>query len=167
MGNQRGGEGFAVGARLELECAGEGNVCIEEGIFHIGGADLLEPTVWPEEFVLGEDGSIKNNYKLTFDCPPFISSCNQIVLNRQGKAKKYIDGNYRYEYYPHTTYLPNIKFLQERGITPDYHPDEWNNIFMPRSKRRQDSPEVVLIADFTSYTNKKAYLYNSGKDGTQ
>ena len=38
---------------------------------------------------------------------------------------------------------------------------------MPRSKRCQDKNGVMSIADFTSFTNKKAYLYNAGSGGTQ
>ena len=38
---------------------------------------------------------------------------------------------------------------------------------MPRSTRRQDKNGVTSIADFTSFTNKKAYMYNAGSGGTQ
>ena len=38
---------------------------------------------------------------------------------------------------------------------------------MPRSKRCQDKNGVMSIADFTSFTNKKAYLYNAGSGVTQ
>ena len=32
--------------------------------------------------------------------------------------------------------------------------------------RRQDKNGVTSIADFTSFTNKKAYMYNVGSGGT-
>ena len=38
---------------------------------------------------------------------------------------------------------------------------------MTRSKRRQDNNGFTSIADFTSFKNKKAYLYNAGSGGTQ
>ena len=38
---------------------------------------------------------------------------------------------------------------------------------MPRSTRNQDKNGVTPISDFTSITNKKAYLYNAGSGGTQ
>ena len=38
---------------------------------------------------------------------------------------------------------------------------------MTRGTRRQDKNGVTSIADFTSFTNKKAYLYNAGSGGTQ
>ena len=38
---------------------------------------------------------------------------------------------------------------------------------MPHITRRQDKNVVTSIADFTSFTNKKAYLYNAGSGGTQ
>ena len=38
---------------------------------------------------------------------------------------------------------------------------------MPRSTRRQDKNGVTSIANFTSFTNKKVYLYNAGSGGTQ
>ena len=47
------------------------------------------------------------------------------------------------------------------------HPAEWYNFIMPCSTRRQDKNGVTYIADFTSFTYKKAYLYNTGSGGTQ
>ena len=38
---------------------------------------------------------------------------------------------------------------------------------MPQSTRRQYKNGVTSIADFTSFTNKKLYLYNAGSGGTQ
>ena len=39
------GEGFALGARWELEGADEDDICVEEGLRSIGGEELHELTV--------------------------------------------------------------------------------------------------------------------------
>ena len=92
-GGVGGGGGVAVGAIWDPEFSDYDDVCTEEGIRHIGRYYLRETKVQSKEFVLGEYDYDKNNYKLTFDCPPFISSCKQIVLKRQGKATIEIYGN--------------------------------------------------------------------------
>ena len=104
-----------------------------------------KPIVWTEEFVLDEYGAVKNNYKSTFDFPPFTSPWNNTVLNIQGEAKIYIDGKFRYEYWPYITLLKKIDIFNKRGNTPDSHPSEWFNLFVPQIKRRQDITEMALI----------------------
>ena len=80
---------------------------------------------------------------------------------------KYRKGDYIYEDRTHTESLPNLEFLEIHGISTTSHPDDWFNVLMPRSTRRQDNNRVMSIADFTSFTNKKAYLYNAVSGGTQ
>ena len=76
-------------------------------------------------------------------------------------------GDYIYEDRTHTESLPNIEFIESHGINTTSHPADWFNVLMLRSTRRQDKNGVTSIADFTSFTNKKAYLYNAGSGGTQ
>ena len=161
------GEGFSVGAKWELEAANDGDVCIEEGIREIGGKVFREPTVRPAEYVEDESGATKNNYTLNFDRPPFISSCKQLKLNRYQKPMKDQKGDYIYEDCTHTESLPNLEFLESRGINTTSHPADWYNVIMPRSTCRQDKNGVMSIADFTSFANKKEYMYNTGSGGTQ
>ena len=66
------GDEFALGAKWDIEDADDDDICIEEGLHSIGGTQLRDPTVRPAEFLEGEYSAIKNNYKLKFDCPPFI-----------------------------------------------------------------------------------------------
>ena len=107
------------------------------------------------------------HYTLNFDRPPFISSCKQPILNRYQKPMKNRKGDYIYEDRTHTESLPNLESLEIHGINTTSHPAYWYNVLMPRSTRRQDNNGVTSIADFTSFTNKKAYLYNAGSGGTQ
>ena len=79
---------------------------------------------------------------------------------------KYRKGDYIYEDRTHTESLPNLEFLESHGINMTSHPDDWYNVLMTRSTLRQDKNGVTSIADFTSFTNKKAYLYNAGSGGT-
>ena len=76
-------------------------------------------------------------------------------------------GDYIYEDRTHTELLPNLDFLEIHGINTISHPADWYNVLMSQSTRRQDKNGVTSIADFTSFTNKKAYLYNAGSGGTQ
>ena len=76
-------------------------------------------------------------------------------------------GDYIYEDLTHTESLPSIYFLESHGIRTTSHPADWYNILMPRSTHRQYNNWVTSIADFTSFTNKKAYLYNAGSGGNQ
>ena len=75
-------------------------------------------------------------------------------------------GDYIYEDRKHTESLPNLEFLDIHGINTTSHPDDWYNVLIPRSTRRQDKNRVTSIADFITFTNKKAYLYNAGSGGT-
>ena len=161
------GEGFSVGAKLEIEDVNDDDVCIEEGIREIGGKVFRGSTVRPAEYVEDENGSTKKNYTLNFDCPPFISSCKQPKLNRYQKPMKDRKGDYIYEYRTHIESLPNLYFLEIRGINTTSHPGDWYNFLMPRIMCRQYKNGFTSIADFTSFTNKKAYLYNAGSGGTQ
>ena len=103
----------------------------------------------------------------TLIAPPFISSCKQPKLNRYQKPMKDQKGDYIYEDRTHTESLPNLEFSESRGINTTSHPADWYNVLMPRSTRCQDKNGVTSIADFTSFTNKKAYLYNTGSGVTQ
>ena len=76
-------------------------------------------------------------------------------------------GDYIYEDCTHTELLPNLEFLESHGISTTSHPADWYNVLIPRSTRRQDNNGFTSIADFTSFTNKKAYMYNAGSGGTQ
>ena len=76
-------------------------------------------------------------------------------------------GDYIYEDRTHIELLPNLEFLESYGINTASHPADWYNVIMPRSTRRQYKNGVTSIADFTSFTNKKAYLYNVGSGGNQ
>ena len=114
-----------------------------------------------------ENGATKKIYTLNFDRPPFISSCKQPKLNRYQKPMKERKGDYIYKDRTHTESLLNLEFLESHGINTTSHPDDWYNVLMPCSTRRQDKNGVTSIADFTSFTNKKAYLYNAGSGGTQ
>ena len=80
---------------------------------------------------------------------------------------KYLKGDYIYEDCTHIESLPYLDFLESHGINTTSHPADWYNVLMPRSTRRQDKNGVTSIADFTSSTNKKAYMYNAGSGGTQ
>ena len=75
-------------------------------------------------------------------------------------------GDYIYEDRSHPESLPNLEFLESHGINTKSHPADWFNVLMPRSIRRKDKNGVTSIAEFTSFTNKKAYLYNAGSGGT-
>ena len=76
-------------------------------------------------------------------------------------------GDYIYEDRTHTESLPNVEFLENHGINTTSNPADWYNVLMPCSTRHQDKNEVTSIADFNSFTNKKAYLYNADSGGTQ
>ena len=80
---------------------------------------------------------------------------------------KYLKGDYIYEDCTHTESLPNLGFLESHVINTNSHPDDWYNFVITRSKRHQDKNGVTPIADFTSFTNKRAYLYNAVSGGTQ
>ena len=80
---------------------------------------------------------------------------------------KYQKGDYIYEDRTHTESLPNLEFLESCGINTTSHPADWFNVLILRSTHRQDKNGVMSIADFISFTNKKAYLYNAGSGGTQ
>ena len=75
--------------------------------------------------------------------------------------------DYIYEDRTHTESLPNLEFLESHGIDTISHPADWFNVLMTRGTRRQDNNGVTSIADFTSFTNKKEYLYNAGSGGIQ
>ena len=80
---------FVLRAKWELEGEDDNDdICIKEGRRNIGGTQLRKPAVRPAEFVEGEYGATKKNYKLTLDFPPFISQRKQPILNRSGKPIK-------------------------------------------------------------------------------
>jgi len=98
---------------------------------------------------------------------PFISQCRQLILNRFGKPIKNTNGEYEYEVRPHIESSPNLEFLTTYSITPDSHPADWYDVFIPPNRKRQGSEGLIIISDITSFTNKKAYLFNAGRGGTQ
>ena len=67
-------------------------------------------------------GQPKNIDTLNFDRPPFIYSCKQPRLNRYQKPMKDQKGDYIYEDRIHTESLPNLEFLENRGINTTSHP---------------------------------------------
>ena len=77
------------------------------------------------------------------------------------------DGNFLYEVTNSTDTVPNIYSLHARGISIDYHPAECFNLFLPIYKKGQENPDVVTIGYFTTWSNKKAYLSNTGTGVSQ
>ena len=67
-------------------------------------------------------------------------------------------GDNIYEYCTHIELLLDLDCLESHGINTTSHPDDWQNVLMTLSKRRQDKNGVMSIVDLTSFTNKKAYL---------
>ena len=63
--------------------------------------------------------------------------------------------------------VPNIDFSIKQNLTSDYHPAHWFDYFMPIEKKRQDLPQVVSVAQLTTWKNTKAVLYNEGDGGVQ
>ena len=53
------------------------------------------------------------------------------------------------------------------GITTYSHPDEWYDVFVPRNRKRQGSKWLTIISDIILFTDKKSYLFNAGRGGTQ
>ena len=76
-------------------------------------------------------------------------------------------GDYIYEDRTHEKSLTHLEVLESHDINPTSHFSGWYNVLMPRSTRHQDKNGVTSIADFTSFTNKKEYLYNAVSGGTQ
>ena len=105
--------------------------------------------------------------KPTLDPPSFIYQCKQPILNRSEKPIKNADDEYEYKEHPHKGSLPNLEFLMMHGITTNSHTDEWYDVFVPRNRKRKFSEGFTSISDTTLFTNKKVYLLNSGKGGTQ
>ena len=105
--------------------------------------------------------------KPKLDPPSFIYQCKQPILNRSEKPIKNADDEYEYKEHPHKGSLPNLEFLMMNDITTNSHTDEWYDVFVPRNRKRKFSEGFTSISDTTLFTNKKVYLLNSGKGGTQ
>ena len=111
--------------------------------------------------------STKKNYKEEFHRPPFVKQVKFPKSNLIGRTLRDSDGKFLYEVTNSTDTVPNIDALHTRGISIDSHPAEWFNLFLPIYKKRKENPNVVTIEDFTTWSNKKVYLSNSGTGGSQ
>ena len=67
-------------------------------------------------------------------------------------------GDYIYKERTHKESLPDLEFLESHGINTTSHTADWYKVLIPRSTRRQDKNGVTPIADFNSFTKKKAHL---------
>ena len=152
------GEGFRLTAHWEYVEANDDDVVNEEGL-------ARGPTT-PE----GEDstlGPVKKNYAEHFDRPPFVQQVTLPRKNVRGNLIYDLKGKVKYEIRDSSETVPNIPFLHQNGLNTESHPFEWFNLFMPIKRTRQMHPDMVSMADLTTWSNKKAYLCNAGEGGTQ
>ena len=63
--------------------------------------------------------------------------------------------------------VPNIGWCIKMFLITDSHPAHCFDDFMPIEKKRQDLPQVVSVAQLTTWMNKKSVLYNAGDGRVQ
>ena len=63
--------------------------------------------------------------------------------------------------------VPNIDWYIKHNLTTDYLPSHWFDAFIPIGKKQQDLPQVVSVAQLTTWMNTKSVLYNSEDEVVQ
>ena len=63
--------------------------------------------------------------------------------------------------------VPKIDWWIKQDLTTGSHPDHWFDVFMPIKIKRQDLPQVVSVAQLTTWVNTKEVIYNTGNGGVQ
>ena len=150
-----GGQGFSSLARWEL-LEPEDAIVSEEGL-------ARAPTVPANEALCM--GAPKRNYEHRFDRPLFQHEVLLPKRDSMGRIMRTMDGKVRYENKKTDETVPNIQAIHDAGLDCDSHPALWFDLFMPREKKRQEHPDVVTLADFTTWTNMKAAMENAGRGG--
>ena len=147
------GEGFALGAKWELEEPNE-DVVEDKNERMIDGVAFREPTVGEGGVVENVEFVTKRNYGLEFDRPVFISSCKQ-PKRENGKLVFDADKKIVYENQPHTNTLPNLDFFHSKNINTESHPADWYNCFLPIKRQNTDLVLQLSIAEITSWPKNK------------
>ena len=78
----------------------------------------------------------KLNYKEKFNRPQFIQSVLYPKITRGNRVATDKNENTIYEEKISDESVPNIKFLNDRGITINSHPYKWFDVFMPKHSKR-------------------------------
>ena len=158
------GHGFAPTAYWQL--LDPGDVEVNDSLIDIDGHEFYPPIAGRLQNEAINAGPPKKNYNQTFDREPFIQSVKLPLRNKRGKIRHDKDGNTLYDNTNSDQTVPNIDYLHSHNISTDSEPSDWFNLFMPLHGKRQDNPNVITLDDLTSWTNKKAYLANAGKGGS-
>jgi len=98
----------------------------------------------------------KYNYSQQFDRPPFTGVVTQPILNvSNGKPRLLSSGRMVFRDANRDKGAPNPKFIKQHGLNTSSHPIDWFEAYMPDD----------LWAEWTTNTNRKAYLSNAGNPG--
>ena len=158
------GVGFATTAHWELLESNDNDV-VQDNLF-VEGIQFRAPTTnFPLEDIAQQ--AQKKNYAEIFDKPPFIQKVWLPKRNARGRIMTDGGGKviYDVDQYSDQT-VPNIEFIHANDLSVDSHPVKWFDLFMPMHRKRQAHPSVCTISDFTTWTNKKAFLCNAGEGGS-
>lgn len=97
----------------------------------------------------------KKNYKEMFDRLYFVQQFRVPKKNLIGRTMQDSDGDYLFEVTNSTDTVPNIDALHAYCNSFDSHPVNWFNFFLHINKKQQDTPNVITIDDFTTWSNEK------------
>ena len=106
----------------------------------------------------------KFNFERTFDHAPFTGMAPERKIVH-GKIVKDRKGKEVMEQTIRKQGRANPEFLKKHKLTEFSQPQEWFSSLLPDKRQPNDSKHIISIADWTSYTNKKALIANAGQEG--
>jgi hypothetical protein len=111
---------------------------------------LVGPTAYKEN----EQEAKKFNFDATFDRPPFTVMAEEYTEAKGRTPKRQCAPRLEKKVIEHGR--ANLQWLQKNKLTKSSHPSDWFLALLPE-KRVPDQPNhLVSIADWTTFTNKKA-----------
>jgi len=134
-------------------------VPLTEVVAKVTADGLRAPTV-PEN----EASAPKFNFGETFDREPFTELC-EVFKTVKGKLIKVRRGKVIKEQEIRNEGRANAEWLTKKKLTVESSPEDWVEALLQDKRKPTDPRHVVTISDWTTYSNAKAMLSNSGQMG--
>jgi hypothetical protein len=116
---------------------------------------LVGPTAYKEN----EKEAQKFNFSETFDRPPFTVMAEEYTERKGKTPKRQCAPRLEKKVIEHGR--ANLDWLKKNKLTEHSHPSDWFLALLPEKRVPEQPNHLVSIADWTTFTNKKAMLANA------
>jgi len=123
--------------------------------------NLVGPTAYKEN----EQEFKKFNFDEEFDRPPFTVTSQEYEVDNKGNIHRDRKGEPKWAKPIIEQGRANPAWLEKNKLTSKSHPADWFSALLPDKRSPENPNHIVSIADWTTFTNCKAWLANAGQGG--